>query len=513
MSLAVVMSCAQVGTTAPEVVVEVHLARGLPSFSIVGLAETAVKESRDRVRGAISNSKFEFPNKKIFVNLAPADLPKGGGRFDLPIALGVLAASAQIPTAALAGRVFLGELAFSGTVREISGGLVAALALRGSGHSLILPPRSAAQAALVDGVEVYGVGSLLELSGILCGMESFAPVEPLMIPAAAPYPDMNGVVGQQFAKIALEVAAAGAHSMLMIGSPGSGKTMLANRLPGILPNLTVEEALATAAVTSLVEKHWEPQTWRNRPFRAPHHSASGAALVGGGSIPRPGEISLAHNGVLFLDELTEFDRRALDLLREPLEAGYINISRASMQLKFPCQFIFIGATNPCQCGYLGEPTSQCRCSPQQVQRYLAKLSGPLLDRIDIQIPVQRVQYHELRAHSRKPAAANNPHDLDTSETIRQRVVQTRTRQLTRQGVLNSQLSSKQLQEYCALTSDGEKLLDAAFNRFNLSARTCHRILKLARTIADMQSAAAVTKEHVAMAIKMRCLEQKFLMAK
>ncbi|MDD1148384.1 YifB family Mg chelatase-like AAA ATPase [Pseudomonas sp. TNT2022 ID357] len=493
MSLAIIHSRAQVGVQAPAVSVEVHLANGLPSLTLVGLPEAAVKESKDRVRSAILNAGFNFPPRRITLNLAPADLPKDGGRFDLAIALGILAASVQVPALALDNIECLGELALSGEVRAVRGVLPAALAARKAGRTLLVPRANAEEACLASGLEVIAVDHLLEA---IAHFNGHAPLPPYVSDGLqenhSPYPDLREVQGQLAAKRALLVAAAGAHNLLFSGPPGTGKTLLASRLPGLLPPLQEDEALEVAAIQS-VSSHKPLRHWPQRPFRQPHHSASGPALVGGGSKPRPGEITLAHHGVLFLDELPEFDRKVLEVLREPMESGQIVISRARDRLQFPARFQLVAAMNPCPCGYLGDPNGRCRCTPEQIQRYRNKLSGPLLDRIDLHLTVAR------------EATALNPEPQpgDDSASAAARVAQARELQRQRQGCANAHLDLPGLRRHCRLSTADERWLEAACERLDLSLRAAHRLLKVARTLADLEQAARINREHLAEALHYR----------
>ena len=499
MPLAVLHSRGLSGFDAPPVAVEVHLSGGLPSFNLVGLPETEVRESRDRVRAALQNGQFEFPARRITVNLAPADLPKESGRFDLPIALGILIATGQLPAAAAAGYEFAGELALTGELRPIRGALAMTLKAHRDGRAFVLPAASAEEAALVADAIVHPARSLLEVCAHLTGRETlprFVIADSAARAIAAA--DLADVCGQVLPKRALEVAAAGRHSLLMLGPPGTGKSMLAHRLPGLLPAMTQDEALESAAIHSLCGR-FRREDWGQRPMRAPHHTASAVALVGGGSNPRPGEISLAHHGVLFLDELPEWDRSALEVLREPLETGEIHISRAARQASFPARFQFLAAMNPCPCGFLGHPSGKCCCTPERIARYRARISGPLLDRIDLQIEVPSLPADALPAGRGESA--------ETSAAVRARVASAAARQRARQGKPNGELQPKEVEQHCAPDDEGQALLKSAFARLSLSARAYHRILKVARTIADLASADALTASHLAEAIGYRRLDR------
>lgn len=500
MSLAVVYTRGRQGISAPQVTVEVHIANGLPSLSIVGLPEAAVKESKDRVRGALLNCHFEFPLQRITVNMAPADIPKEGGRFDLAIALGILAASRQVRGEPLAELECVGELSLGGELRPVTGVLPVALQARNAGRALIVPRENAGEAALVDSAKILPAAHLLEVSAHLNGSRPIVLQPPA---AAAPVPDdapdFADVHGHFQAKRALEIAAAGRHNLLMLGPPGTGKSMLASRLPGILPLLDDAEALESAAIASVSEVPFDPHHWRRPPFRAPHHTASAAAMVGGGGNPKPGEVSLATNGVLFLDELPEFDRKVLEVLREPLETGWITISRAARRVDFPARFQLIAAMNPCPCGYLGDTSGRCRCTMEQVQRYRGRISGPLLDRIDMHIEVPRVPSAVLRQ--------GGSGGEECSAVIRERVSAARERALRRNGRPNAWLTPQQVKRVCRLDEAGYQLLEQAIDKLGLSHRAYHRILKLARTIADLAGTEAIGLAHLSEAISYRRLDR------
>ena len=490
MALAIALSRGLDGLYAPPVTVEVHLANGLPGLTLVGLPDTEVREARDRVRAAIVNSGFEYPGKRITVNLAPADLPKESGRFDLPIALGILAASGQIPAARLAAHEFAGELSLSGELRPVRGALAMALEAAGDGKTFILPALSAREAALTGQDNILAADSLLAVCAHLAGQTELSPPPAVDRDNPAIFPDLADVRGQSQARRALEIAAAGQHSLLMLGPPGAGKSMLAARLPGLMPMLDDDAARSSAAVLSLVGQ-FDPLRYGQRVFRSPHHTASAVALVGGGNPPRPGEISLAHQGILFLDELPEFDRKVLETLREPLESGRIHIARAARQAEFPAEFQLIAAMNPCPCGYHGE--SRCRCSPEQVARYRGKLSGPFVDRIDLVIEVPALPSEALAGKA----------DGETSAVVRERVAAAWQRQRSRQGKANARLTTREIDAGCQPDAAGAALLQQAASRLGLSARAWHRVLKVARSIADLAGSADIGAPHIAEAIHYR----------
>ena len=494
MSLATVRSRASVGIAAPPVQVEVHITGGLPKFAMVGLPEATVRESKDRVRSAIINSRFDFPKRRITVNLAPAELPKDGSRYDLPIAAGILAATGQLSHERLHEHELIGELALDGALRRTGGSLPAALRVRDAGRILVIPACDAHEAELAAGARLFPASHLGEVHAQLMGETSPRPTEAATHAIAPIVEDLRDVRRQYAARRALELAATGSHNLLMLGPPGTGKTMLATRLPGILPSMTEEESLESAMVRSVSALGFDPGHWGVRPFRAPHHSASAAAIVGGGAIPSPGEISLAHHGVLFLDELPEFSRVVLEALREPLESGSVTISRATRQASFPARFQLVAAMNPCACGTLGDSAGTCRCTEEQVARYRARVSGPLLDRIDLHVEVPRLRDDEEGL-------------AESSEAVRERVTRARAVQIDRAGKPNQRLSVGELRTYCALAPSSRRLLARAMEKLHLSARARDRVLRVARTIADLANSAGIDADHVAEAIGFRTLDR------
>lgn len=495
-NLSIIHSYTQIGIAAIAVDVEVHLANGLPAFNVVGMPETVVKESKDRVRSAIISSGFEFPARRITVNLAPADVPKVGGRFDLPIALGILIASGQFSSIELNDYAVIGELALTGEVKAVSGCLPTAVACQSHGQDLLLPFSSASEASLVENLSVIPLHSLTGAVNVLLGQEQL-----LKVPIISPKTDsdeqvcFSDICGQIQAKRVLEVAACGGHHLLMSGPPGCGKTMLASRFSSILPELSIDHALETASIYSVSNLGFDINQWRQRPYRAPHHSASAVALIGGGSRPLPGEISLAHNGVLFLDELPEFSSFVLDQLREPIESGYINIVRAGARVKYLSRFQLIAAMNPCKCGYYGDQMQpdKCRCSIASIERYQSKVSGPLLDRIDLHLHLSRVPIVEMQT---LPKGEN-------SRVIAERVKKTQHYQFQRQGCLNAELSGKSMEKNCAIDNQTQQLLMQVETKFNLTARGYVRVLKVARTIADLNKQTNIKKEHIMEALNYR----------
>lgn len=502
MSLATIYTRSSSGINAPLVTVEAHLANGLPSLSIVGLPEAAVKESKDRVRSAIINCQFEFPAKRITINLAPADLPKEGGRLDLPIALSILAASGQIPTKDIAQYEFLGELSLGGELRAIQGALPSAIACGADNRTLCLPVPNQHEASLISSVDILSAPHLLAVCAHLRGQQAL----PLVVPATQlskttnVKTDFSDVHGQQHTKRALEIAAAGRHSLLMLGPPGTGKSMLAARLPSILPILNEQEAIETASIYSISQHSINIQQWQIPPFRSPHHTASAVALVGGGNPPKPGEVSLAHHGVLFLDELPEFDRKVLEVLREPIENGTISISRANHQTDFPAQFQLIAAMNPCPCGYLGDASQRCRCTPPQISRYRNKISGPLLDRIDMHIEVPRISTEMLRKGSTGGE--------ESSANIAKRVQLSQQQALARQGQPNHLLTTAQIKQHCHISDEDHHLLEQAIEKLGLSHRAYHRILRVSRTIADMDNQTNIQRHHLTEALSYRRMDKR-----
>ena len=499
MSLAIIYCRAQRGISAPLVTVEVHLSNGLPSFTMVGLPETTVKEAKDRVRSALLNSRFEFPARRITVNLGPADLPKEGGRYDLAIAVGILVASRQLNCSDLDRYEFISELALSGELRAVKGALPGIIAAKNDQRIILIASENSTEAGLARHPQVYATDHLLQVVDHLNGAARLEPIHSAMPEFVPEHLDLADVRGQYFAKRALEVAAAGGHSLLMLGPPGTGKSMIASRLPGILPALNESQALEVASLKSLTGAGFDARRWSVPPFRSPHHSCSSVALAGGGSFPRPGEISLAHNGILFLDEFPEFNRGALEQLREPLESGEVHISRAAQQVTFPANFQLVAAMNPCPCGWLGDIRGRCCCTAEQIRKYRSRISGPLLDRIDIHVEVPPVPKEYLRESSRKEEA---------SSAVRLRVIAARSIQLRRFDCLNHQLYGEQLNKVCRLNEEAQQLLDSAMDKLGLSARAYHRILRVARTIADLAGEHELSPTHIGEAVGYRVLDRR-----